>query len=98
MLRTREGGVHTADGALSEATFAVGQVEVPHALEAFAVAEAGDQFGVGLEAIAPVGQGAGVVRGDIHQTGEAQVAGSGGGVTEGADGGDAGAGEDELLS
>src|ERR1044072_8960373 len=74
--------LHVSDHALHETAFAVAEVILPHAYEFLAVPEAPHLHEVGAQVVPPVRQRGGIVRADVVEVEQPQIAGARDGRTQ----------------
>src|SRR5688500_16852547 len=89
--------LHVSDHALYETAFAVAEVVLPHAYEFLAVAEAADLHEVGAQVVPPVRQRGCIVRSDVVEVEQPQIAGARDGRTQRGNRRNAAAREDVAL-
>src|SRR5688572_4096593 len=90
----REHHLRVAQGALAEARLAIGEVELPKPDEGVGIAERAHRGGIGQEALAPVRERRRIVRADVLEVDDTQVARRGHRTAQGRYGRNGATGED----
>jgi hypothetical protein len=64
--------LHVAQCPFGEAAFAIAKIELPHAQQRLGITARMDALGIGQQALAPQGEGGGVMQADVFEVDDAQ--------------------------